>query len=53
VTSNGKIAKAEVPNSESMSDADMTSTITTQLRQAGIEARVTVESGKITVEPAK
>jgi len=53
VTSNGKTAKAEVPNSESMSDADMTSTITTQLRQAGIEARVTVESGKITVEPAK
>jgi hypothetical protein len=53
VTSNGKTARAEVPNSESMSDADMTSAITTQLKQAGIDARVTVESGKIRVEPVR
>jgi len=53
VTSNGKTAKAEIPNSESMSDADMTSAITTQLRQAGIDILVAVENGKIRVEPAK
>jgi len=42
-----------VPNPESMSDADLTGTIATQLKQAGIDARVTVENGKIRVEPAK
>jgi hypothetical protein len=36
-----------------MSDAEVTGSITTQLKQAGIDARVTVESGKIRVEPAK
>jgi hypothetical protein len=53
VTSNGKSAKVEVPNSESMSDAALTDAISSQLRQAGIDAVVTVENGKVRVEPAR
>ncbi|HMI30152.1 MAG TPA: hypothetical protein VK527_00310 [Candidatus Limnocylindrales bacterium] len=53
VTSNDKSAKAEVPNSQSMSDADLANAITTQLTQAGVEARVTVVAGKVSVEPVK
>ena len=53
VSANEKSAKAEVPNSQSMSDADLANAITTQLKQAGVEARVTVVGGKVQVEPVK
>ena len=53
VTSEGKSAKVEVPNADTMSDAALTDAISSQLRQAGIEARVTVVAGKVEVEPAK
>ena len=53
VTSGGKNAKIEIPNSDTMSDAALTDAISTQLRQAGIEARVTVQAGKVEIEAAK
>src|SRR5437016_1940049 len=53
VTANGKSAKVEVPNSDSMSDAALTDAVSSQLRQAGIDARVTVTNGKIEIEPAR
>jgi len=53
VDSNGKAGKAEVLNSQSMSDAALADAITTQLRQAGIEVKVTVTAGKVSIEPAK
>jgi hypothetical protein len=53
VIQNGKTAKAEVPNAQSMPDAAIADAITTQLRQGGIEARVTVNAGQISVEPVK
>jgi len=53
VTANGKSAKVEVPNSDTMSDAAITDAVSSQLRQAGIDARVTVTNGKIEIEPAK
>jgi len=53
VNSNGKAAKAEVPNYESMSDPAIADAITTQLRRAGIEARVSVTGGKVSIEEAK
>ena len=53
VTSNGKNAKAEVANPESMSDPALAAAITSQLQRAGIDARVTVTGGKISVEATK
>ncbi len=53
VTSNGKSAKAEVANYESMSDSALADAITAQLKQAGIEARVTVTGGKVSIEAVK
>jgi len=53
VTVNGKTAKVEVPNSDTMSDAAVTDAVRSQLRQAGIDARVTVTNGKIEIEPVK
>ncbi len=54
VTSNGKNAKAEVANPESMSDPALAAAITSQLQKAGIiNARVTVAGGKVTVESTK
>jgi len=53
VTSNDKTAKAEVPNSQSMSDADLAGAITAQLKRAGLDTRVTVVNGKVQVEPVK
>jgi len=53
VDSNGKTAKVEVPNSDTMSDAAIADAITTQLHQAGIDARVTVTGGKISIDPVK
>jgi len=48
----GKTARAEVPEADSMSDADVAAAIDTQLRQAGVTARVTVTGGEIKVERA-
>ena len=53
VTANGKSAKVEVANSDTMSDAAITDAVSSQLRQAGIDARVTVTNGKIEIEPAR
>jgi hypothetical protein len=36
-----------------MSDAAIADAITAQLHQAGIDARVTVAGGKISIEPIK
>src|SRR5204863_7812116 len=47
VLANGKSAKVEVPSSDTMSDAALQDAVTSQLRQAGIEARVTVTNGKV------
>jgi hypothetical protein len=53
VDQNGKTATVEVPNSDTMSDAAIADAISTQLHQAGIDAKVTVTSGKISIEPVK
>jgi len=53
VNSSGKTATVQVPNSDTMSDAAIADAITTQLHQAGIEAKVTVTGGKISIEPVK
>lgn len=53
VTSNGKSAKVDVANSDLMSDAALTDAIASQLKQAGIDARVTVTGGKISIEPVR
>jgi hypothetical protein len=53
VTLNDKSAKAEVPNSQSMSDAALADAISGQLKQQGIDAKVTVVGGKVSVEPVK
>jgi type IV pilus biogenesis protein CpaD/CtpE len=53
VTSNGKSARVEVANSDTMSDAALSDAIASQLKQAGIDARVTVTGGKISIESAK
>jgi type IV pilus biogenesis protein CpaD/CtpE len=53
VTSNGRTAKVEVPNSGSMTDAALAETIMAKLRQSGIDARVTVVGGKVSIEPLK
>jgi type IV pilus biogenesis protein CpaD/CtpE len=50
VNSNGKTATVEVPNSDTMSDAAIADRISTQLHQAGIDARVTVTNGKVSIE---
>jgi type IV pilus biogenesis protein CpaD/CtpE len=53
VTSNGRSAKVEVPNPESMSDPALAEAISSQLRQAGIDARVTVAGGRVSIEATK
>jgi len=53
VTSNGKAAKAEVVNYDSMSDSAVADAITSQLKRSGIDARVTVAAGKVSIEPVK
>ena len=53
VTLNGKSAKVEVPNSDSMSDAALTDAISSQLKQQGIDAKVSVVGGKISIEAVK
>jgi len=53
VDSNGKTAKVEVPNADTQTDAAMADQISAQLRQAGIDAKVTVTNGKVSIEPNK
>ena len=53
VNANGKSATVTVPGSDTLSDAALADAITTQLRQAGIDARVTVTNGNISIEPNK
>ena len=53
VTSNGKSAKAEVANGDSMSDSELADAIAAQLKRAGLDVRVTVTGGKISIEPVK
>jgi len=48
---NGKTATATVPNSESMSDAQLQDALTTQFRQAGLNVQVEVVGGQIKVRP--
>lgn len=51
VNSNGKAATVTVPNSDTLSDAAFADAITTQLHASGIDAKVTVTNGKISIEP--
>jgi len=53
VTSDGKAAKAEVANYDSMSDSAVADAITSQLKRSGIDARVKVAGGKVSIEPVK
>lgn len=53
VVSKGRTAKFEVPNSGAMTDAALSDAISAHLKQAGIEARVTVAGGKISIERVK
>jgi hypothetical protein len=53
VTSNGKSATAEVANSDKLSDAALADAISKQFKQAGIDVRVTVTGGKVSIEPVK
>jgi hypothetical protein len=53
VTSSGRNAKAEVANPESMSDPALADAIASQLRRAGVEVRVTVTGGKVSIESMK
>jgi len=50
VDSNGKTAKVEVPNADTQTDAAIADRISAQLRQAGIDAKVTVTNGKVSIE---
>ncbi len=50
-TSNGQEYKAEIPNSESMSEAQLAQAIETELQRAGARVRVTMNGGRIDIEP--
>jgi hypothetical protein len=51
VTANGKAAKIEVPNIQSMSDSELQSTLQTKFREAGLNVNVTVTNGELKIEP--
>jgi hypothetical protein len=53
VTSNGKAGKAEVSNSDTLSDSALANAISAQLTQQGLDVKVTVVAGKISIEPVK
>jgi hypothetical protein len=50
VAQDGRTATAEVPNPDSAGDAAIRTAIQTELDRAGIDARVEVTNGEITVE---
>lgn len=51
VTAGDKTATAEVENPEALGDAAVSAQIESQLEKAGIQARVSVNGGRIEVEP--
>jgi hypothetical protein len=53
VTSNGKAGKAEVSNSDALSDAALADAISSQLKQQGLDVKVNVVAGKISIEAVK
>jgi type IV pilus biogenesis protein CpaD/CtpE len=53
VMQEGRTATAEIPNADSMSDADLASAISSRLAQGGINARVQVVNGEVKVEAVK
>lgn len=53
VVAKGRTAKFEVPNSDSMSDTALSQTISAHLKQAGIDAQVTVAAWKISIDSVK
>jgi len=53
VTSDGKTATVNIPNSDSMSDAQLAAAIQSQLQAKGINATVTVTNGEIKINPVK
>ncbi|MGH7726352.1 MAG: hypothetical protein ACREOU_13070 [Candidatus Eiseniibacteriota bacterium] len=48
---NGQTTTTEIPNADTMSDAEIASALEAKFREAGINARVTVTGGKIDVQP--
>jgi len=53
VTSDGKSATVDIPNSDSMSDPQLAAAIQSQLQAKGINATVTVTNGEIKINPVK
>jgi hypothetical protein len=51
VAANGKAAKIEVPNIQSMSDSELASTLQAKFREAGLNVNVTVTNGELKIEP--
>jgi hypothetical protein len=49
VTSQGRTTNVEVPNVDTMSDADLAARIRTALRNAGVELGVKVENGQVMI----
>jgi hypothetical protein len=50
VTDAGRLARVEIPQADTRSDAEIAAAIEAELRRAGIQARVTVTGGEIKVE---
>ena len=50
-TANGQEYKVEIPNSETMSDTQLSQAIESELQKAGARVRVTMSGGRIDVEP--
>jgi hypothetical protein len=53
VNSKGKTATATVSNAGAMSDGALQSAIASQLQQAGLQVKVTVQNGNISVDPVE
>ena len=50
-TQNGQTYKAEIPNSQDMSDDQLAQAIETELQRAGARVRVTMVGGRPDVQP--
>ena len=50
VTNAGKTASVDIPSSEALSDAALASAIERQLREAGLDLKVTVTNGRIAID---
>ena len=53
VTSDGKTATVDIPNSDAMTDTQLAAAIQSQLEAKGINATVTVTNGEIKIAPVK